>query len=45
VAPPGYYYLFLLSDNGQGPTPSNARIVRVSAAPDANGPAPAPMGW
>jgi hypothetical protein len=44
VAPPGYYYLFLLSDDGPGPTPSNARIVRVSGGADASGPAPAPMG-
>ncbi|MEA2447485.1 MAG: hypothetical protein QOK47_1122 [Actinomycetota bacterium] len=29
VAPPGYYYLFLMTDNGEGLTPSNARILRV----------------
>ncbi len=43
VAPPGYYYLFLLTDNGQGLTPSKARIVRVSGTAD-SGAAPAPMG-
>jgi hypothetical protein len=29
VLPPGPYYLFLLKDNGEGPTPSHAKIVRV----------------
>lgn len=29
VAPPGFYYLFLLQDNGQGPTPSVAKVVRI----------------
>ena len=29
VALPGHYYLFLMTDNGQGPTPSRAAIVRV----------------
>lgn len=29
VAVPGHYYLFLMSDNGQGATPSRAAIVRV----------------
>jgi len=29
VAVPGHYYLFLMTDNGQGPTPSRAAIVRV----------------
>lgn len=43
VAPPGYYYLFLLKDNGQGLTPSKARIVKVSASTDA-GEAVAPLG-
>lgn len=38
VALPGHYYLFLMTDNGQGPTPSRAAIVQVgetdhSAAP------------
>lgn len=43
VAPPGYYYLFVLQDSGQGLTPSNARIVRVRPEADA-APAPAPFG-
>ncbi|MGH2735707.1 MAG: galactose oxidase-like domain-containing protein [Actinomycetota bacterium] len=43
VAPPGYYYLFVLSDNGRGLTPSRARIVRVGDRP-AGGEALAPMG-
>jgi hypothetical protein len=43
VAPPGYYYLFVLTDNGHGLTPSNARIVRVSDA-ELQGAALAPMG-
>lgn len=43
VLPPGYYYLFLLSDNGQGLTPSKARIVRVGAN-EIGGEATAPMG-
>lgn len=30
VAPPGYYYLFVLKGNGQELTPSRARIVKVS---------------
>jgi hypothetical protein len=34
IAPPGWYYLFLLQDNGQGLTPSCARIVRVGSAVD-----------
>jgi hypothetical protein len=43
VAPPGYYYLFVLSDTGDGLTPSNARIVHIG--PRAlDGEAPAPMG-
>lgn len=29
VVPPGHYYVFVLKDNGSGPTPSVARIVRV----------------
>lgn len=29
VALPGYYYLFLMSDNGHGPTPSRAAIVQI----------------
>lgn len=29
VALPGHYYLFLMTDNGQGPTPSKAAIVQV----------------
>ncbi|HVF11690.1 MAG TPA: galactose oxidase-like domain-containing protein [Actinomycetota bacterium] len=43
VAPPGFYYLFLMKDNGQGLTPSNARIVRVSSTGDISE-APAPFG-
>jgi hypothetical protein len=43
VAPPGYYYLFLLTNNGQGLTPSKARVVRISSTSDA-GAAAAPMG-
>ncbi|MGH2730381.1 MAG: galactose oxidase-like domain-containing protein, partial [Actinomycetota bacterium] len=43
VAPPGYYYLFLLSDNGEGLTPSNARIVKVGEK-SVGGEATAPMG-
>ena len=29
VALPGHYYLFLMADNGQGPTPSHAAIVDI----------------
>lgn len=29
VALPGHYYLFLMTDNGQGPTPSRAAIVQI----------------
>jgi hypothetical protein len=29
VALSGHYYLFLMSDNGQGPTPSRAAIVQI----------------
>ena len=43
VAPPGYYYLFLMSDNGDGLTPSKARVVRVTAR-ESKGEAVAPMG-
>ena len=43
VAPPGYYYLFILRDNGQGLTPSNARIVKVGRE-ELRGQAVAPMG-
>lgn len=42
VAPPGYYYLWILSDNGQGLTPSKARIVQVGRT--IGGEAAAPMG-
>jgi hypothetical protein len=42
VAPPGYYYLWLLTDNGQGLTPSKARIVEVGRT--IGGEATAPMG-
>lgn len=44
VLPPGYYYLFVLTDNGSGETPSKAHIVRVGAAADVSGLAPAPFG-
>lgn len=30
VLPGGYYYLFLMKDNGQGPTPSVASIMKVN---------------
>ncbi len=40
VAPPGYYYLFVLNDAG---TPSKARVVKVGSTPDV-GQADAPMG-
>lgn len=30
VVPGGYYYVFLVKDNGQGPTPSVAEIVKVN---------------
>jgi hypothetical protein len=43
VAPPGYYYLFVLGDSGRGLTPSKARIVRVGGR-SIGGEAPAPMG-
>ncbi|MGH2754073.1 MAG: galactose oxidase-like domain-containing protein [Actinomycetota bacterium] len=43
VAPAGYYYLFVLSDNGDGLTPSKARIVRVGPRAQ-GGEAVAPMG-
>ena len=42
VAPPGYYYLWLLTDNGKGLTPSKARIVQVGRT--IGGEATAPMG-
>jgi hypothetical protein len=29
LLPPGYYYVFAVRDNGQGPTPSHAQIVRI----------------
>lgn len=43
VAPPGFYYVFVLTGNGQGLTPSKARIVRVASQPLSDA-APAPMG-
>jgi hypothetical protein len=43
VAPPGFYYLFLLKGDGKGLTPSKARIVRVGNHP-VGGQATAPMG-
>ena len=42
VAPPGYYYLWILTNNGDGLTPSKARIVQVGRT--MGGEAPAPMG-
>lgn len=42
VAPPGYYYVWILSDNGEGLTPSKARIVQVGRK--MGGEATAPMG-
>jgi hypothetical protein len=35
VAPPGYYYLFIIKDSPNGPIPSVARIVRLGATEDA----------
>ena len=43
VAPPGYYYLFVLSGEGDNQTPSKARIVRLGSK-GSGGQAPAPMG-
>jgi hypothetical protein len=43
VLPTGFYYLFVLTDNGKGLTPSKARIVKVGTSPQ-RGNAPAPMG-
>lgn len=43
VAPPGFYYLFLLKGDGKSLTPSKARIVRVGKHP-VEGQATAPMG-
>lgn len=43
LTPPGYYYLFILGDNGEGLTPSNARIVKVGNR-ELQGQAVAPMG-
>jgi Domain of unknown function (DUF1929) len=43
VVPGGFYYLWVLRDNGKGLTPSKARIVRVGARSH-GGNAPAPMG-
>jgi hypothetical protein len=43
VAPAGFYYLFILKDNGAGLTPSTARIVQVGAR-SLGGEAVAPMG-
>ena len=43
VAPAGHYYLFVLSDNGDGLTPSKARIVHVGTGAQ-GGEATAPMG-
>ena len=43
VAPPGYYYLFILTGEGNKLIPSKARIVHVGAS-EAGGEALAPMG-
>ena len=43
VAPAGHYYLFVLSDNGDGLTPSKARIVHIGGSSQ-GGEAVAPMG-
>jgi hypothetical protein len=40
VAPPGYYYLFIMKDSPKGPIPSVARIVRLGPASDATPTAP-----
>ena len=40
VALPGHYYLFLMSDNGQGPTPSRAAIVRIGETDYSDAPLP-----
>lgn len=42
IAPPGYYYVWILTDNGEGLTPSKARIVQVGRT--IGGEATAPMG-
>ncbi|MEX2554125.1 MAG: galactose oxidase-like domain-containing protein [Actinomycetota bacterium] len=34
IAPPGYYYLFIMKDTPAGPVPSVARIVRLGAQSD-----------
>jgi hypothetical protein len=43
VVPAGYYYLFALSDNGEGLTPSKAAIVKVGPTADIT-PATFPFG-
>jgi hypothetical protein len=40
VAPPGYYYLFIMKDSPNGPIPSVARIVRVGPTADSTPTAP-----
>lgn len=40
VAVPGYYYLFLMTDNGQGPTPSRAAIIRIGETDKSSAPLP-----
>lgn len=37
---PGHYYLFLMSDNGQGPTPSRAAIMKIGETDHSNAPLP-----
>ena len=39
---PGHYYLFLMADNGQGPTPSRAAMIQVGERD--NAPALLPFG-
>ena len=40
VALPGHYYLFLMTDNGQGPTPSKAAIVQIGETDHSKAPQP-----
>jgi hypothetical protein len=40
VLVPGHYYLFLMADNGKGPTPSRAAIVQVGSTDRTAAPLP-----
>ena len=40
VLVPGYYYLFLMTDNGHGPTPSRAAIVQIGETVKSSAPLP-----